>query len=302
MTDPSQGESAEAPGSVRTWWHPLLVSTLKWTLQNAYEVRDEVSVGRMPLRIDVLLLRRLGEPPEIARRELGPLMPMLNEYTAIEFKSPSDAIEPGDLDQLLGCVHLYRSQQRPPLEQGVLSLVVLAPAITQALRNDANQLGFAFQERGAGVWEVDGGLFPLWVVETDRLAQEGETVLALFSRIFLRDAKPIIERWKATGHTGVLHFILQQIEQFKSLGEEFAMQHKDAELMERTWEELLEAVLAAAPPELRLRGLSAEQRLEGLTVEELDQLQDELKRLRSAEREKYDGSTDGDATNESGPE
>lgn len=80
------------------------------------------------------------------------------------------------------------------------------------------------------------------------------------------------------------------------------MQHKDAELMERTWEELLEAVLAAAPPELRLRGLSAEQRLEGLTVEELDQLQDELKRLRSAEREKYDGSTDGDATNESGPE
>ena len=62
----------------------------------------------------------------------------------------------------------------------------------------------------------------------------------------------------------LLCYTLQQIEQFRSLGEEFAMQHADTEYMGELEEELQTAVLEAIPVERRLRGLPAEERLRGL--------------------------------------
>jgi len=56
----------------------------------------------------------------------------------------------------------------------------------------------------------------------------------------------------------LLCYTLQQIEQFRSLGEEFVMQHADTEYMGELEEELQTAVLEAIPVERRLRGLSPE--------------------------------------------
>jgi hypothetical protein len=42
---------ANRPGKLRTWWHPLLVRLLNHLMATAYEVLDEVLVGRMPLRL-----------------------------------------------------------------------------------------------------------------------------------------------------------------------------------------------------------------------------------------------------------
>jgi len=67
----------------------------------------------------------------------------------------------------------------------------------------------------------------------------------------------------------LLCYTLQQIEQFRSLGEEFAMQHADTEYMGELEEELQTAVLEAIPVERRLRGLPAEERLRGLSPEEV---------------------------------
>jgi hypothetical protein len=66
-----------------------------------------------------------------------------------------------------------------------------------------------------------------------------------------------------------LCYTLQQIEQFRSLGEEFVMQHADTEYMGELEEELQTAVLEAIPVERRLRGLPAEERLRGLSPEEV---------------------------------
>jgi len=57
----------------------------------------------------------------------------------------------------------------------------------------------------------------------------------------------------------LLCYTLQQIEQFRSMGEEFAMQHADTEYMGELEEELQTAVLEAIPVERRLRGLSPEE-------------------------------------------
>lgn len=70
--------------------------------------------------------------------------------------------------------------------------------------------------------------------------------------------------------------MLQQIQQFSHLGEEFAMQHTDAEYLGELKQDLITAVLEAIPPEERLRGLPPEERLRGLSEEELEQLRKTL--------------------------
>jgi hypothetical protein len=67
----------------------------------------------------------------------------------------------------------------------------------------------------------------------------------------------------------LLCYTLQQIEQFRSLGEEFAMQHADTETMGELEEELQTAVLEAIPVERRLRGLSPEEVLRRFTPEQV---------------------------------
>jgi hypothetical protein len=62
--------------------------------------------------------------------------------------------------------------------------------------------------------------------------------------------------------------MLQQVQQFRKFGEDFAMQHRDSEYLDEVEAELRTAVLEAMPPEERLRGLPPEERLRGLPPEE----------------------------------
>ena len=99
MTEPQntdRSERADRPGKTRTWWHPLLARLLDYELATAYAVRDEVLVGKLPLRVDILLIRReAGQLSEASRRDLSVLVPLLNRFTLIEFKGPTDTLEPG---------------------------------------------------------------------------------------------------------------------------------------------------------------------------------------------------------------
>jgi hypothetical protein len=57
------------------------------------------------------------------------LLPLFRRFPLIEFKTPTDALQPGDLGQLAGCAFLWHSQQdeRAPQKEG--SLIVLAPMV-----------------------------------------------------------------------------------------------------------------------------------------------------------------------------
>ena len=55
---PGGEDRIEQPGKLRTWWHPLLTRLMDHLLSSAYTVQEEVSVGKLPLRVDMLLIRR----------------------------------------------------------------------------------------------------------------------------------------------------------------------------------------------------------------------------------------------------
>lgn len=266
--------SSDQPGKTRTWWHPLLARLLDHVLASAYTVREEVAVGKVPLRVDILLIRREeGELSEASRRDLAVLVPRLNRFTLVQFKGPTDTLQQGDLALLVGCTYLWHSQQVELIPQREISLIVLAPTLNQPLRRELQALGGqAVSEEERGVYCLPGLPFAAHLVETDVMAQRGEPLLSLVSREFLRHRDRIIEQLTRTGHGALLWYMLQQVQQFRSLGEDFAMQHKDSEYLGEVEEELLTTVLAAIPPEKRLRGLAPEERLRGLAPEEEEEL------------------------------
>jgi len=134
-------------------------------------VWDEVLVGKLPLRVDILLIRReAGQLSEASRRDLSVLVPLLNRFTLIEFKGPTDTLEPGDLAQLVGCAFLWHGQQAERVPQADISLIVLAPSVNEAIRDELRCLGWQISEHEAGVHRITGGPFTMWLIETDVMA------------------------------------------------------------------------------------------------------------------------------------
>jgi len=265
-TDPNEAEQPNRPGKLRTWWHPLLVRLLDMELHGAYEVRDEVNVGKMPLRVDIVLIRRQdGQLPESASRDLFALVKLLNRFTLVEFKSPTDSLEAGDLDYLFACAHLFRAQQSQRIDHSELTLIVLAPSVTRPFLEDLSGTGLTAHEIEPGIHRIDRPLFATWLIECDRIAGPDEPVLTLFSRVFLQERSRIMGQLDQAGHRDVLHYAMQQIEQFKNIGEEFRMQHKDAGIMDATLDDWAANYLQAN----YLHRMPAEQRLQGLTVEDI---------------------------------
>ncbi len=124
-------------------------------------------------------------------------------------------------------------------------------------------------EQERGLFRLAGLPFTSYLVETDRMAERGEPLLSLVSRVFLRHRERIIEQLTRTGHGALLLYMLQQVAQFRNLGEGFAMQHKDSAYLGEVEEDLLNSVLATIPAERRLQGLKPEERLQGLSLEEV---------------------------------
>jgi hypothetical protein len=276
-SQPGGEPQAATPGKIRTWWHPLLASLLRWQLGSHYHLEEEVPVGQKPLQIDILLLHKeQGELSPSARQVLAGLVEYLGEFTLLEFKSPSDTLRAGDFQTFLAYALLYRAQNHPLLEPRRLHLLVLAPRLTRPYREEMRTLGVTAEEKERGIWHLQGGLVAhlTWVLETEELAGLEHPVLTVVSPRFLENRLAIYDLLRQGGYTNLVVYMGQQIHQFHLRGKEFAMQHLGSEdEMVQTLRDFLatlspEERLAGLSPKERLRGLPPEERLKGLSPEE----------------------------------
>jgi hypothetical protein len=234
-------------------------------------VQDEVPVGKLPWRVDILLIRReAGQLSEANQRDASALVALLNRFTLVEFKAPTDSLETGDLAQLFGCAFLWHSQQAERVAIEDVSLIVLAPRVNEALKSELLCLGCELREEQPGAHRAVAAPFATWLLETDIMAQRGVPILSLVSRVFLHEHQRIMRELSRSGHSPLLHYALQQMQQFRRLGEDFAMQHADSEFLVQLEEELQTALLESLPLEKRLQGLSPEE------LAALVQLEDKL--------------------------
>ncbi len=268
MTDVPQSDSSQ-PGKTRTMWHPLLVRMLRFALDSAFRVNEEVSVGKLPLRVDILLVRQEGgQISEAMRQKLSMLLALLNRFTLIEFKGPTDVMERGDFAQLLGCSFLWHSQESELIPSKEVSLVVLLPMVTGPLRQELRALECEIRQQEPGIFRVAGLPFVAWLVETDVMAEHGHPIISLVSRVFLNDRQSIIKKLARGGQGPLVQYMVQQIRQFDS-EEDLAMQQALSENLAELADELFTKMIEEAPAERRLRGLSPEELLRVMSPEQL---------------------------------
>ena len=88
------------------YWHPFLTQLLREDYEEQLIIEDEVSLGEMPLRLDVLIRRSLSSI------ELPAPFCYLGLQTIVEYKGPGDTAEHADLVQLeiYGLLYQHRNK------------------------------------------------------------------------------------------------------------------------------------------------------------------------------------------------
>src|SRR5580704_17467745 len=251
-------------GSRRTAWHFFFCILLRRYCPSIFEVRDEVPLSEEPPRVDYLLLRRTGDTTAAtAAQTLLALWALLPLVTIAELKSIGRAYGKGELDRLWSCAHAYYAAEHESLpERESLAALLFVPRRTPTLDADVKKMRLAWADLGGGYWNVTGGLFTLYVVEIDVVAdQPDEDLLALCSHHEVRTPR-------ATRLWGEL------------AGAEAKMDARNLE----GYEEEIKQIMSAMPLELRMAGLTPEQRIAGLPAEQLAAgLPDEALRALSAD-------------------
>lgn len=252
-------------GAKRVIWHVGFERNLRRRGHPSFEVRAEVRLSDEPPRLDYLLLRKLaaGEAPGDGAETLRGLWPMLPRVSVVEYKSPSRPYRPGNLDRLWGYVHAYFAGERElprrradgtpiapgtegapeVLVRGDLCAVLVVPCRTPSLEEDVESMRLSWRDLGGGYQRADGGLFTLFVVELDVVGPaEGDDLLHSLGHGSLTTVEARRFWMELVGST------------------EAAMSMQDME----GYDELMDKLLDALPPEQVLTHYAPEQRLAGL--------------------------------------
>jgi hypothetical protein len=146
------------------------------TLQPKHNIQEEVNLGDLPLRADLLIIRR------------DPIVPLpypfnhLGATTLVEFKGPDDSAGQADLLQLESYGLLY--QQRTKLaRRSELTLWLVASSLARGVSQRDGAYLTRAQRVGPGVRAGSLDRFPTCLVNLNELPISGETLpLLMVSR------------------------------------------------------------------------------------------------------------------------
>jgi hypothetical protein len=250
-------------GAKRVVWHVGFGRLLRRRGPRSVEVRDEVPLSEQPPRMDYLLLRKLpASVPDTSAETLRRLWAFLPQVSIVEYKSPGRAYRTGDLDRLWSYVHAYHADlERRPAQRRDLCAVLVVPARTPSLDDDVEDMGLRWEDLRDGYWRVEGGIFALYVVEIDAVAEvEGDAVLGSLGtgKLVTPEARWFWMELVGTQEAGMS---VQDLEGYDEMLAKFI---EKIPLAIRVGGLSPEERLAGLPPEERLAGLPPEERLAGL--------------------------------------
>ncbi len=169
-------------GARRVVWHVGFGRVLRRRGSRAFEVREEVPLSEEPPRMDYLLLRKLPAPADDGAQTLRRLWPLLPQLSIVEYKSPGRSYRTGDLDRLWARLHTFHADEHTrPSQREDLCAVLVVPDRSPSLDADAEDMGLAWEDLGDGYWQVQGGLFALYVIALNAVADaEADDLLRSF--------------------------------------------------------------------------------------------------------------------------
>ena len=179
-------------------WHPAFCSAVELELRDykqylTYE--REHNLGRMPLKIDLLIIKKRHDiviKNDIADFFLG--------NNILEYKSPGDDVNAGTFYKALSYACLYKA------EAGTADIFD-ADTTVSIVREEKPvkllaQLGekYSVTKKKAGIYRIDGMIFPMQVLVTKELARESHVWITSLTRTLSReDARELLDNCAGLG-------------------------------------------------------------------------------------------------------
>lgn len=252
-----------------TAWHPMLVALLEFYLPAGWQLQPEFLLNRLPLRVDIVILRLIAEQAGTPRK-LHSILDYLRPHTLIEHKGPTDDLAAEDVPTLLGYAGQYMrlAKVREPAD---LCLMVVCDHIPRAFLKQIERHEGKLEPIGGGLWRGKVAGFALHGVETRDACRQSpsERLLYAFSRSYLAAPAGLLPM--DPEERRVYTALYEQVEQFRRNRGPMAM--KDYEEAKEIHDELLDRYFEKMPPEKVAQKvaqkLTPEQRLAGLTPDEI---------------------------------
>ena len=178
-------------------WHPGFYGAMEIELianKGAFEFQREYNLSKEPIRMDLLIIRKLRDVP--IKNEIGYIF---KKYNVVEYKSPDDGLTIDDYYKTVGYACLYKGlgdtvNQIPAKE---LTVSIFRHRYPRELFRELSREGFTVKEAFPGIYYVRGTVpFDVQIAVTSRLKGGSHKSLRLLctnvekedAREFIREA------------------------------------------------------------------------------------------------------------------
>ena len=225
-------------------------------------IQTQVEISRLPRTMDVLVVAE--QSGNLEKIWHGTAFDFFRVHNSIEFKGKSDPLTIFDYHLILGRAHLYLGERKISISEMTVTIVSARKPI-KVLRQSQNDV--KWEEIGVGHY-VSTDLLPIHLLVCNELPLEPKYYpLLLFASSqekFRRFMLRLIEEENAT-------YINYAFRANPDLTKEVLRMAGKQSLYEKQLERIVKAVgddlLEQMPPEVRVRGLTLEERLRGLNLD-----------------------------------
>ncbi|MEW6617913.1 MAG: hypothetical protein AB1422_00950 [bacterium] len=146
-------------------WHPYFSNVLKHLLEpKGFTVETEVEVGKMPLRIDIVVIKK-GKDADV--KSLPFVFQSFTDYNVIEYKSPGDRFTRNDFDRLFAYVLLFKIKKNIEWRRQINVYALLSGGI-KGIEDYIRGNGHKLAKIKEGLYFADFG-FNFYLIQLDRL-------------------------------------------------------------------------------------------------------------------------------------
>ena len=144
------------PEENKTQWHPAFTGAIHMEFRenkNDLEFQSEVVLNTMPLRVDMILIKKKKEVA--LKNEIGKLF---RTYNLLEYKSPKDSLNYNTFLKGIAYAYLYKSYEKHmddiPLSEVTLTFIRENPPVK--LFKKLKECNFLVEEVAKGIYYISG--------------------------------------------------------------------------------------------------------------------------------------------------
>jgi len=246
---------------VYTAYHLYFSLLLEYLLKDhGYDVEPLVRVGKLPLEVDIIIIKSHDKRKIKDFVQLDFLFQRLSDFNLIEFKGPTDTLTWYDYLHLEAVTDLYRIKTDHKSNDDVC-LFTIASSIPKAYHDFLSINGLKLDQISEGLFSLIGSAsYRHYLIELNELPPDNKNELILFFASKYHDRMSDIISDEANKIT---LYLIQELYQKERRKMKFNL--KDEDLVVRDLREVVRRI----PIEWRLEGITPKDRLKGLSPEEI---------------------------------